>query len=111
MAATLESSSPESKASVPLDHDYRELFDGVEDLLKRVADVDSPDIQKIRAKVRVALRLAKSALDDSATHVSRHARRVAGATDDYLREYPWYALGLGTLVGVGLGVLVARNRD
>jgi ElaB protein len=90
---------------------FQELFDDVEDLIKRVADVQSPEIQKIRAKARVALMMAKSAIQDGATHVGRGARRAAGTTDEYLREYPWYALGAGTLLGFGLGVLVARARD
>jgi ElaB/YqjD/DUF883 family membrane-anchored ribosome-binding protein len=54
---------------------------------------------------------AKSAAQDSATHAARRARRAAETTDGYLREYPWYALGLGTLIGFGVGVLVARSRD
>jgi ElaB/YqjD/DUF883 family membrane-anchored ribosome-binding protein len=90
---------------------FHDLFDGVEDLIKRVAEIDSPDIQKIRAKARVALMAAKSAVQDSAAQVSRQARRAAGKTDDTLREYPWYALGLVTIIGFGAGVLVARSRD
>jgi ElaB/YqjD/DUF883 family membrane-anchored ribosome-binding protein len=90
---------------------FHDLFDGVEDLIKRVAEIDSPDIQKIRAKARVALMAAKSAVQDSAAQVSRRARRAAGMTDDTLREYPWYALGLVTIIGFGAGVLVARSRD
>ena len=90
---------------------FHDLFDGVEELIKRVSELDSPEIQKIRAKARVALMMAKSAVQDGATHAGRQARRAAGATDDYLREYPWYALGAGTLLGFGLGVLVARSRD
>jgi ElaB/YqjD/DUF883 family membrane-anchored ribosome-binding protein len=90
---------------------FSDLFDSVEDLIKRVAEIDSPDIQKIRAKARVALMAAKSAAQDSATHVGRRARRAAETTDGYLREYPWYALGLVTLIGFGAGVWVARSRD
>jgi ElaB protein len=105
-----------------LNEQFRELFDGVEDLIKRVSEVDSPEIQKIRAKARVALMMAKSALADGATHVGNRARHAAGSTgeyvrraadttDDYVREYPWYALGAGALVGFALGVLVSRARD
>jgi ElaB/YqjD/DUF883 family membrane-anchored ribosome-binding protein len=105
-----------------LNEQFRELFDGVEDLIKRVSEVNSPEIQKIRAKARVALMVAKSAIADGAAHVSNRARaaagstgeyvrRAAGTTDDYIRDYPWYALGAGALVGFALGVLVSRSRD
>jgi ElaB/YqjD/DUF883 family membrane-anchored ribosome-binding protein len=90
---------------------FHELFDGVEDLIKRIAELDSPEIQKIRAKARAALIVARSAAQDGAVHVGRQARRAAEATDDYLREYPWYALGLVALLGFGAGLLAARRGD
>jgi ElaB/YqjD/DUF883 family membrane-anchored ribosome-binding protein len=115
MNATLEpnghADSQASAAQTRVGEQFEELFEGVEDLLKRVAESDSPEIQKIRAKARVALVMAKSAIQDGAIHVGRRAQRAAGATDEYLREYPWYALGLGTLVGFGLGLVVARTRE
>jgi ElaB/YqjD/DUF883 family membrane-anchored ribosome-binding protein len=107
MAAT----SAQDAAEDSLNEQFHDLFDDVEDLIKRVAEIDSPEIQKIRAKARVALMVAKSAAQDGAMHLGRRARRAAGTTDGYLREYPWYALGLGTLVGFGVGVLVANSRD
>jgi ElaB protein len=127
MSTTFESDRPagSEQSQAPngkLNEQFRDLFDGVEDLIKRVSEVDSPEIQKIRAKARVALMMAKSAIADGATHVSHTARRAAGTTghyvrraagttDDYVREYPWYALGAGALLGFALGVLVSRSSD
>ena len=56
---------------------FQQLFDDVEDLIKRVADIESPEIQKIRAKVRVAMMLAKSAVEDGAVQMRRQARQAA----------------------------------
>jgi ElaB/YqjD/DUF883 family membrane-anchored ribosome-binding protein len=106
------SSRPDSSDDEdPIGAQFHELFDGVEDLIKRIAEVDSPEVQKIRAKARAALMVARSAVQDGATHVGRKARRAAEATDDYLREYPWYALGIVALLGFGAGVLTARRGD
>jgi len=88
---------------------FKDLFDDVEDLIGRVADIESPEIQKIRAKVRVASKLARSALQDGATHVRRQAHQAASSTEGYLRDYPWRALGLGVLLGFGLGRLTWRK--
>jgi len=113
MSATMDTDQharPNDKANGdPLTAQFQELFDGVEDLIKRVAEVESPEVQKIRAKARAALIVARSALQDGAVHIGRRARLAAGTTDDYLREYPWYALGLGTLLAFGAGLLVARR--
>jgi ElaB/YqjD/DUF883 family membrane-anchored ribosome-binding protein len=113
MGATFESNHPGegTQSGNSQSGQFLDLFDSVEDLIKRVAEIDSPEIQKIRAKARVALMIAKRAVQDGASHVGRQARRAAGTTDDYLREYPWYALGLVTLVGFGAGLLVSRARD
>jgi ElaB protein len=113
MNATLEGNQKASsrEAGAEFTQQFHELFDSVEDLIKRVAEIDSPEIQKMRAKARVAMIMAKSALQDGATHVGRQARWAAGTTDDYLRQYPWYALGIGTMLGFGVGLLVARSGD
>ena len=111
-------SNNQTDAQTDANSQFNELFDGVEDLIKRVSDLDSPEIQKIRAKARVALMMAKSAVQDSATHAGRQARRAAGVTDDYLREYPWYAARIGTLLGFALasssletGIRMALTAD
>ena len=113
MNSTLESNRPrrpdESAGQDPISAQFHELFEGVEDLIKRVAEIEGPEIQKIRAKARAALIVARSAVQDGAVHVGRQARSAAEATDDYLREYPWYALGLAALVGFGVGLLAARR--
>lgn len=97
------------KSHDPPPDPFHDLFDDVEDLIKRVADVDSPEIQKMRAKVRVALIAARSAAQDGATHVRKRAADAARATDDYVRGYPWQALGIGTLLGLALGALALRS--
>ena len=57
----------------------KELFDGVDDLIKRVADTENPEIRKIRAKVHASMAVAKTP-----------AKK-------------------GALVGVGLGVIMSAQ--
>jgi ElaB/YqjD/DUF883 family membrane-anchored ribosome-binding protein len=91
-----------------------ELFAGIDDLIRRVADTENPEIRKIRAKVYAALVLARSSFDRSANQVglqrSHVAPHVVDSTDEYLQEYPGPALGIALLVGLGLG-LVASLRQ
>jgi ElaB/YqjD/DUF883 family membrane-anchored ribosome-binding protein len=85
---------------------FDELFDGVDDLIKRVADVENPEIRRIRARVHAAMVVAKSACKDDATEGP--PSRVA--PDVYLDEYPSEALGVGLLVGLGLGLIVSMRQ-
>jgi ElaB/YqjD/DUF883 family membrane-anchored ribosome-binding protein len=87
-----------------------ELFDGVDDLIKRVADTENPEIRKIRAKVHATLVVARTAFEDSANQARRHAAPIAGGTDDDLDEYPGQAFGVALLVGLGLGLLVPLRQ-
>jgi ElaB/YqjD/DUF883 family membrane-anchored ribosome-binding protein len=89
---------------------YNELTDSVEDLLKRIADVDSPDIKSIRAKVQVALASAKSAWQETTDYASRQVTRTLRRPGDYVRESPLRTIGIVALLGIGVGALLARPR-
>jgi ElaB/YqjD/DUF883 family membrane-anchored ribosome-binding protein len=88
---------------------FEELFDGVDDLIKRVADVENPEIRRIRAKVYAALAAAKRAIVDGAPKFHRETVQ-AESTDDPLRECPEQALGVALLLGLGLGLAVSLRQ-
>ena len=94
---------------------FEELFDGVDDLIRRVADVENPEIRKIRARVHAAMVAAKgvaakSAFEDGAHQAGVQAVQVAaGDDDDYLLDSPGQALGVALLVGLGLGLIVSSR--
>lgn len=104
-----ESSSSEAEAAASAE--FKHLFDAVDELIKRVADIESAEIKKIRAKVRIGLMAAKSAVQDDASQVKRQAMQVASATDGYIRSYPWKSVGAATLAVVAVGLLVAPRND
>jgi ElaB/YqjD/DUF883 family membrane-anchored ribosome-binding protein len=94
-----------------------QLFDGVDDLIRRVADTENPEIRKIRAKVHASLVAAKSefaangAVEVTANHQPRRqAPQVNGCADDPVRDYPDPALGVALLVGLGLGLVVSLRQ-
>ena len=53
----------------------KSFLDNVEDLTKALKDVDSPDIAKVRAKVKIALAAAQSAVADTASQLRDQADR------------------------------------
>jgi ElaB/YqjD/DUF883 family membrane-anchored ribosome-binding protein len=89
---------------------FKALFSDVDDLISRVGSVDSADLRKIQAKLRVSLVAAKSALGDSATHLGRQARRVVDGTGDMVRASPWQAVGIASVLGLAVGILISRRR-
>lgn len=87
-----------------------ELFAGVDDLIRRVADTENPEIRKVRARVYSALVVARSAYDHGAHQVRVQTPQAAGTgryPDEYLQDYQGPVLGVALLVGLGLGLVVS----
>jgi ElaB/YqjD/DUF883 family membrane-anchored ribosome-binding protein len=88
-----------------------DFLDNVDDLTKAIKDVDSPDIARVRAKVKMALAAAKSALSDGAAQVRGQARQVTKTTDGYVRDNPWQVVGIAAVIGIALGMMMTRRSD
>jgi len=88
-----------------------DFLENVDDLTKAIKDVEAPEIARVRAKVKMALAAAKSALSDSAEQVRGQARMVTRTTDDYVRDNPWQVVGIAALVGIAVGVMLTRRSD
>jgi ElaB/YqjD/DUF883 family membrane-anchored ribosome-binding protein len=91
-----------------------ELFAGVDDLIRRVADSENPEIRQIRAKVYTALAAARSSFDGGAAPMRRPALQFApqiiNGADEYIEEDPGPVLGIALLVGLGLGLVVSLRQ-
>ena len=113
------------RANQPAGSALELLFDGVDDLIRRVADTENPEIRKVRAKVHAALVAAKSevaaqsAFEEMEAQLNQlnqlnqargQAVQVDGSADDLLRDYPAPALGVALLVGIGLGLVVSLRQ-
>ena len=86
------------------------FIDTVEDLMSALKDVESPDIARVRAKVRLALVAAKSAAADTAAQIGSSARQIGQRTDGFVRDNPWQVVGIAAVVGFAVGML-ARPRS
>jgi ElaB/YqjD/DUF883 family membrane-anchored ribosome-binding protein len=81
----------------------------VEDLTKALKDVDSPDIAKVRAKVKIALAAARSAAADTAVQLRGQAQQVGKRTNTFVRDNPWQVIGIAALVGLAVGIFASRR--
>jgi ElaB/YqjD/DUF883 family membrane-anchored ribosome-binding protein len=91
-----------------------DFLDNVDDLTKAIKDIEAPEIARVRAKVKMALAAAKSALSDSAAQVSGQARMVTRTADNYVRDNPWQVVGIAAAVGVAVGMvgmMLTRRSD
>jgi ElaB/YqjD/DUF883 family membrane-anchored ribosome-binding protein len=87
------------------------FLSNVEDLTKALKDVDTPDVARVRAKVKIALAAAKSAMSDTATQIRGQAQQVGKRTDTFVRDNPWQVIGVAAAIGLAVGILASRRGD
>lgn len=80
-----------------------------EALLKATAGQGGEAMAAVRAKAEASLAVAKAKLSAAQTALLAKTRAAAKATDEYVHVHPWQAIGVGTAVGVLVGLLIARR--
>ena len=87
------------------------FIDNVQDLTDALKDVDTPEVARVKAKVKIALAAAKSALSDGAAQVRSQAKQVTKTTDTYVRDNPWQVVGIAAVIGLAVGILATRRSE
>jgi len=89
--------------------EWKNLVADVEDLVKKVAHVDDEEIAEIRAKVEDTLQKAKGTAAQGISAARERAEDVSEATDEYVRDNPWAAIGIAAAVGIVIGFVAGRR--
>ena len=87
-----------------------DLIADVEDLVERVGDAADPEVRRLRDRVVDTVGTARRSLASGTGHMRRQARDAFDASDRYVRNQPWEALGIAALAGVAVGVLMSVTR-
>ncbi len=90
--------------------EVQNLIADVEDLMDRVGEAADPEIRRLRAKVADAVISTKRSIAAGADQVQRHAKDAFDASDRYVRNQPWEAIGIAALAGIAVGFLVSSSR-
>jgi ElaB/YqjD/DUF883 family membrane-anchored ribosome-binding protein len=67
------------------------------------------ELQAAKAKFERTLSSAKADLIRIEEAVVARTKEAAKATDDYVQENPWKAVGIGATVGLLVGLLISRK--
>lgn len=87
----------------------KESLDDAEKLLREAADATGDKAHELREKAMDSLRRSRVALYDAQDAVLAKGRQAARATDDYVHDNPWQAVGIAGLTGLLVGMLISRN--
>jgi len=101
-----------SHITVPKDkliEDLHVVISDAEDLLSATATQAGESAASARARIQRSIQTAKARLADAETAVMDRAKEGAKATDHYVHEHPWQAIGVSACVGALIGMLIARR--
>lgn len=89
--------------------DLKVLIADSEELLRASAGQAGEKIAAARERVQASLATAKVKLADAERAVVEKTKKAAKATDEYVHENPWRAVGIAAAAGVVLGLLINRR--
>lgn len=89
--------------------DLRQVISDAEELLSATSGNADVRLTSIRERVAENLKQARFKLADAEEAIRVKTKEVARATDDYVHEHPWKAVGAAAGVGLIVGLLIGRR--
>jgi ElaB/YqjD/DUF883 family membrane-anchored ribosome-binding protein len=89
--------------------DFSAVIAEAEDMLKRAATETGEKARDLRSQVEAKLLTAKLRLQELEGEAIDKAKAAAKATDDYVHDNPWQAIGIAAAVGFLIGLAVTRR--
>jgi len=89
--------------------DFATVLAEAEEMLKRAATETGDKARDLRSQVETKLLHAKLRLQELEGEAVDRAKAAARATDDYVHEKPWQAIGIAAAIGLVAGLLLNRR--
>jgi ElaB/YqjD/DUF883 family membrane-anchored ribosome-binding protein len=89
--------------------DMRVVIADAEELLRATAGQVGEKAVIARERIQESLRVAKDKLSRAEEVVIDKTKAAARATDDYVHDHPWGAVGIAAAVGLVIGMLISRR--
>ena len=89
--------------------DLKNVFADVDDYLRVTASQTGEKIGAIRERLQDHVLRAKERLADTTEVVVDKTKEAAKATDEYVHDNPWRAVGIAAGVGLIIGMLIGRR--
>ncbi|PIQ10217.1 MAG: DUF883 domain-containing protein [Hydrogenophilales bacterium CG_4_9_14_3_um_filter_59_35] len=89
--------------------DFKVVVADAEALLRATANDAGEKVVAAREKIQSSLVEAKVQLARAEAAIIDKTRQAARATDRYVHDNPWKAVGISACVGLVIGVLIVRR--
>lgn len=89
--------------------DVNAVLVDAEELLRQAAQASGEQATDLRRRAQSAIASAKARLVDMEHRVADRTKHAAKATDHWVHEHPWAAIGVAAGAGVLIGLLINRR--
>jgi len=98
-----------SSMSSEMESDVSRAISGAEDMLSQAASSTGEKAAELRARALEQLKALRGRLQEAQEVALQRSKAAARATDDYVHDNPWRAIGIAAGVGVLIGLLISRR--
>ena len=98
-------------ARAQLVEDFNKVVGDTEALLRAMASVPGEKTAALRASVEANLSAAKQRVRDIQGIAVEKTTAAARATDEYVHDNAWAAIGIAAALGLIVGLVIAGDRD
>ncbi|MFB0936536.1 MAG: DUF883 family protein [Propionivibrio sp.] len=89
--------------------DMKVVVSDAEEILRATAGVAGEKVGELRERIIDRLRDAKVRIADAEEMLVDRTKAAARATDDYVNDNPWRAVGIAAGIGLLLGIIIGRR--
>lgn len=89
--------------------DMKVVVSDAEEILRATAGIAGEKMGDLRERIGERLRDAKLRIADAEAMLVDKTKAAARATDDYVNENPWQAVGIAAGIGLLLGIIIGRR--
>lgn len=89
--------------------DIKSAISDAEEILEATAEQTGEKVATLRARIQERLRAARVRLVEAEDALLEKSRAAARATDAYVHESPWTAIGIAAGVGFVVGLALGRR--
>ena len=89
--------------------DMKSVVADAEEILRATAGVAGEKMANLRERVGERLRDAKLRIADAEALLVDKTKAAARATDDYVNQNPWQAVGVAAGIGFLFGIIIGRR--
>jgi len=105
----MEKIPTQSSARDQLMRDLKNVISDAESWLRSGSSLSGEDLKAAKAKFERTIINAKDGLINLEEAVVEKTKATVKATDDYVQENPWKAIGISAAIGVLVGALISRR--